>query len=72
MKGKISADLEVILRDDEGRKQLLRSLISGRESKISVGEKNYRVSTKSTVFRSSRPGRLAAKAKIVSAETKSK
>ncbi len=61
MKGKISADLEVILRDDEGRKQLRRSLITGRDCKISVGERNYRISTKNTAYRSSRTGSVVAK-----------
>ena len=52
MKGKISEDLEKILRDDNGRDQLRRSLISGKDCSITIGNKHYRVSTKNSVAHS--------------------
>lgn len=70
MKGKISGDLEAILRDDEGRKQLRRSLISGKDCRITVGGKNYRVSTRNTVYRSACAGRFVTKKEVGSLKTK--
>lgn len=72
MKGKISEDLEVILRDDEGRKQLRRSLISGKDSSINVGNRNYRVSTKSAFYRSSSSGKFVAREADFSSTAKRK
>lgn len=48
MKGTISKDLHAILHDDEGRKQLRRSLIKRTDAKVTVGDTKYRVSSKST------------------------
>lgn len=50
MKGKISKNLEAILRDDDGRRLLRRSLITGKDSEITIGRTRYRVSTKSGNF----------------------
>lgn len=47
MKGRISPELKAILRDDEGRKRLRWSLITGKDLLITVGDVNYLVSTKS-------------------------
>ncbi len=49
MKGRISRELEAILRDDEGRKRLRWSLVTGKEMLITVGDANYIVSTKSPI-----------------------
>ena len=46
MKGKISRNLENILRDEEGRRSLRRSLIRGKDGDITVGNVKYHVSTK--------------------------
>ena len=63
MKGTISKNLETILRDDDGRRLLRRSLITGKDSEITVGGTRYRVSTKSgnnfkSRFSSTNSGRL--------------
>lgn len=47
MKGTISLNLEAILRDDQGRRLLRQSLLSGKDGEIRVGRTKYRVSTKS-------------------------
>jgi len=52
MKGKISKNLEAILRDDDGRRLLRRSLITGKDSEIIIGQTRYRVSTKSPNLKS--------------------
>jgi hypothetical protein len=59
-KGHISSKVENILHNDEGRKQLRNSLISGRDCKIVVDGKNYRVSSRN-VARSSATGRFVSK-----------
>lgn len=46
MKGKISENLENILRDEQGRRLLRRSLMGGKDSEITVGSVKYKVSTK--------------------------
>ena len=46
MKGRISENLEKILRDSEGRKQLRQSLVSGRDGTVRTDSATYRVSSK--------------------------
>ena len=60
MKGTISKNLEAILRDDQGRRLLRRSLVAGKDSEITVGRTKYLVSTKSkSSVRSQASGRSA-------------
>jgi hypothetical protein len=54
-KGKISPNLERILRDEEGRTSLRRLLINGRDGEITIGNTKYYVSTKA-IHRSKRGG----------------
>ena len=63
MKGRISDKLEAILKDDEGRRQLQRSLMSGKDGHIRVGRTKYKVSTKSELdHKSSTSGRSITRA----------
>lgn len=47
MKGKISPNLEKILRDERGRKLLRRALFREKDGEITVGSVTYHVTTKS-------------------------
>jgi len=54
-KGKISANLERILRDEAGRTSLRRLLIHGKDGEITIGNTKYYISTKA-IHRSKRGG----------------
>jgi hypothetical protein len=70
MKGTISENLEAILRDDQGRRRLRRSLIAGKDSEITVGRTKYRVSTKSkATLRSRASGKLTMRRSVSSKRT---
>lgn len=69
MKGKISKNLESILQDENGRKQLRRSLVKRRDSTIRSGVDNYRVSSKNVVCRSSKTGKAVEKNASTSARS---
>jgi len=56
MKGKISENLENILKDEQGRRLLRRSLMTGKDGEITVGTVKYKVSTKN--IRSSSSGKF--------------
>ncbi len=45
MKGKVSKTLEKVLRDPQARNQLRKTLISGRDGRVTVESKNYTVRT---------------------------
>lgn len=62
MKGTISQNLQAILRDDEGRKQLRRLLVTGSDGQVKVGNTKYNVSTKSdSSIRTLKSGRSRAR-----------
>jgi hypothetical protein len=62
MKGKISQNLENILRDEQGRRLLRRSLMTGKDGEITVGSVKYKVSTKNI-------GRSSSAGKFISSKT---
>jgi hypothetical protein len=64
MKGKISRNLENILRDEQGRRLLRQSLLSGKDGDITVGAVKYRVSTRNV--QKSLTGRFVAPKRTVS------
>lgn len=41
MKGKISKQLEAILRDPKGREQLREHLLNGKDGRIQTADKSY-------------------------------
>jgi hypothetical protein len=41
MKGKISKQLEAVLRDPKGRKQLREHLLHGKDGRIETAERSY-------------------------------
>lgn len=45
MKGRISKELECVLRDPAAREQLRNRLIDGRDGRVAVGNKSFSVQT---------------------------
>ncbi len=54
MKGKMSKDVKLILRDASARKELRNHLIHGRNGTVQVGDKTFRVNVDPSARESAR------------------